>query len=96
MAFVGQTDVAFSVCPIKKTAKSRPSLKFLLHRHQFVPARAEADFFSVDEGLLPIYMWVAVQKDVVMVVPVRLRQMIAQLAAMLANTKIEINIWQKA
>lgn len=81
MAFVGQTDVAFSVCPIKKTAKSRPSLKFLLHRHQFVPARAEADLFSVNEGLLPIYMWVTVQKDVVMVVPIRLRQMIAQLAA---------------
>lgn len=51
-----------------------------LHRHQFVPARAQADLFRVDEGLLPIHMGIAVQKDIVMVLPVWLGQMIAQLA----------------
>ena len=50
-----------------------------LHRHQFVPARAEADLFPVDEGFFPIHMGIAVQKNVVMVLPVLLCQMIAQL-----------------
>ena len=51
----------------------------LFHGDQFIGAAAEANLLGVFECLLPAYVRVAVQEMVVMMVPVRFREVVAEL-----------------
>ena len=53
--------------------------KLLLQGNQFVGSGAETDLLGVLERLLPAHVWIAVQEVVVIVVPVRLRKVVAEL-----------------